>query len=643
MPTFPLRTSGTYPIPLAPTRPASPWTFAAAGAAIGLLVPVAAWLLDAWWGRVPLQPGMLAALHAANPLHWLIDATPFAFGGAAWQVGRSRRQRHAAQREGRFYESVLATVDCLVVVLDQHGRVLRLNRGAELITGAGEWEARGRMLWEMFLEGDEALRVRTLFSVHPSEWLPHRAESAWRTIHGTSRLVAWSATTAPAPAGSAPHVIVTGVDVTERRRLEEQLAHRAFHDPLTDLSNRLLFHERVTAALGRMRPGEPRVAVLFLDLDDFKLVNDSLGHAAGDRLLQAAAVRLLNATRGCDAVARLGGDEFAILLEGVREEREVVIVAERVARAMRAPFPLEGREVHVGTSIGIALAEPERSTDELLRDADLAMYLAKSGGKGRYALFVPGMQVASFERLELETDLRAAVDEERFTVHFQPIVRLENGALAGMEALLRWHHPERGTVPPSEFIPLAEETGLIVPLGRWVLREACRQAQAWRDRHPAADELTLAVNLSPRQFQDPHLVADVRAALLDSGFPASQLVLEITESGLMKDIRGTLETLRALKALGLTLAIDDFGTGYSSLGYLQRFPVDILKIDKAFVESVGTGGDEPVLARTIIFLSGTLGLRVVAEGIEHSRQVEGLRFLGCELGQGFHYAPALPP
>ncbi|HEX3160653.1 MAG TPA: EAL domain-containing protein [Gemmatimonadaceae bacterium] len=633
--------SGDWPPPSWREAP-KVWGHVLAGALVGLFFPLCAWALDLWRYELPWTAASLAYLHYVNPLHWLADFGPVVLAAFGFQSGKWRHLQTVAREESDFIDSVLGTVDCLVLVLDTSGRILRLNRAAEMTTGVGEWEASGRTLWEQFLSEADAVAAQGVFDAASPLSLPYRAESPWHTVHGSSRLIAWSATAARGMAGQVQHVIVTGVDVTDRRRLEEQLAHRAFHDSLTDLANRALFRDRVSAALERASEDGPRVAVLFIDLDDFKDVNDSLGHGAGDRLLQAVAGRLLNATRGCDAVARLGGDEFAILLEGVREEREAVIVAERVSRAMRAPFAVDGTEASVGTSIGIAIANPTHTTDELLRDADVAMYLAKAGGKGRYALFVPGMQVETFDRLEMETDLRAAVQHEQLEVHYQPIVRLESGVMDGVEALARWNHPERGSIPPSEFIPLAEETGIIVPLGRLVLRTACRQARAWRDQHPAARTLTLTVNISARQFQDAGLVHDVRAALRESGFPAEQLVLEITESALIRDIPGTIATLHALKALGLRIAIDDFGTGYSSLGYLQRFPIDILKIDKSFVDAVGMGSDDPVLARTIIFLGDRLQMCTVAEGIEDARQIEGLRFLGCELGQGFHFSRPLP-
>jgi len=396
------------------------------------------------------------------------------------------------------------------------------------------------------------------------------------------------------------------------------------------------------------------VAVLFLDLADFKAVNDSLGHAEGDRLLEAVAARLLKATRGCDNVARLGGDEFAILLAGLAQEQDAVVVVERITAAMRPPVALRGREVLISASIGVAHVEAGQGVDEVLRNADLAMYRAKGAAKGGHEVFEPGMHTAVLERLELEADLRRAVEREELRLLYQPIVELASGRTIGVEALVRWQHPSRGLVSPAAFIPLAEETGIIVPIGRWVLAEACRQGAAWQgaawptDARPVTSEipgiapLTVSVNLSGQQLHDAALVADVAAALRDSGLPPSSLVLEITESVLMRDTEVTLATLGALKALGVRLAMDDFGTGYSSLSYLQRFPIDILKIDKAFVDGVARSGSDAAVARTIIALGDTPALRTVAEGVETAAQREALGRLGCEFGQGYLFARPLP-
>jgi diguanylate cyclase (GGDEF)-like protein len=414
--------------------------------------------------------------------------------------------------------------------------------------------------------------------------------------------------------------------------------HQAFHDSLTGLPNRAAFLDRLDHALAIAERSGAEVGVLFLDLDRFKTVNDSLGHAAGDELLVTVAERLQSCLRDGDTPARFGGDEFAVLLEGVGGTDEAESVAARVLDEMRRPFEVQGRHLMVSASVGIATAT--RREGDVLRDADLAMYRAKTGGRDRHAIFEPEMHEALVEQLELESDLRSALDRDEFVVHYQPIVHLATGEILGAEALVRWDHPTRGLVPPGGFIPLAEETQLIVPIGRRVLRAACEQASRWLERH---GELTMAVNLSGTQLAQPDLVADVADALRDSGLPAQHLTLEITETVLMGDDEATMKRLRELKELGVRLAVDDFGTGYSSLQYLRDFPLDILKVAKSFVDGIADEEQGVALARAIVELGESCQLDVVGEGIELSEQREGLLELGCRLGQGFLFArPAEP-
>ena len=469
-------------------------------------------------------------------------------------------------------------------------------------------------------------------------WRVRHADGSWRH----TETIATNLLDDPNVAG----VVLNTRDVTERKRLEDELVHRALHDPLTGLANRTLLRDRVEQALARTGRGDGDargVAALLVDLDDFKKVNDSLGHGAGDALLVTVSRRMLAATRGCDTVARLGGDEFAVLLEGMADPADATRVADRILQAMRAPVRLDGKEVLVGTSIGIALATPGEGVDELLRNADVALYQAKARGKHRHATFAPAMHAAALARLDLETDLHAALAREELRLVYQPIVDLATGRIAGAEALVRWTHPTRGAISPAELIPVAESTGAIVALGRWVLRAACRQVAEWDARAAAAGErpvgapLHIAVNLSTRQLQDPALVDDVAAALTEFGLAPRRLVLEITESAMMHDTDLALTRLGALKALGVRLAVDDFGTGYSSLGYLRRFPVDVLKIDRTFVDALSRTG-ETAIVRAILRMGDALGLRTVAEGIEEEGQLAQLRALGCAMGQGYLFA-----
>jgi len=423
------------------------------------------------------------------------------------------------------------------------------------------------------------------------------------------------------------------------------LEHQATHDALTALPNRALFQGRLGQALAGAARGGDAAAVLFLDLDRFKVVNDSLGHAAGDDLLVAVAGRLAGCVRGGDTVARLGGDEFAVLLAGLGAGGEATRTAGRIIRALDAPFRLGGRDVVTATSIGIAVGGTGHAAADLLRDADVALYRAKARGRGRYAVFDATMNARALERLELEADLRRALRRGEFEVYYQPKVDLGTGRLAGLEALVRWRHPVRGVVGPGVFIPLAEETGLIQPLGQWVLEEACRQARRWGKAMGAVGggaAVVVSVNLSARQFAQPTLVEDVARALEVAGADPHQVQLEITEGVAMGNAEATVEILRRLKELGVGLAIDDFGTGYSSLAYLKRFPVDALKIDRAFVTGLRRETADSSIVGAVVGLGRALRLAVVAEGVETAEEATQLCELGCALGQGYHFARPLP-
>jgi diguanylate cyclase (GGDEF)-like protein len=430
-----------------------------------------------------------------------------------------------------------------------------------------------------------------------------------------------------------------GDSLSQLTRLKEELRHQAFHDQLTSLPNRTLFTERVAYALERQDRAKQSLAVLFLDLDDFKTINDSLGHPAGDEVLVTVAERLRRCIRPSDTVARLGGDEFGILLDDMSGPSDALLAAERIIQALNTPAYLDGREVSIRASVGITLDTHGEKADTLLRNADVAMYTAKRRGKGRYQVFESSMHVEMVERLEMTAHLARAVEQHEFTLEYQPIVNLESRAIEGIEALVRWRHPTRGLLPPSEFIPLAEDTGLIVPLGWAILQEACLRAAGWQV--PGHPPLAVSVNLSPKQLADPNLVTEVGRALADSGLDPACLILEMTEDVLMHETDDILLTLREVKGLGVRLAIDDFGTGYSSLSYLERFPVDMLKIAKTFVDQLGNGEPRSPLVEAVIGLGEALGLRTVAEGIETAQQLDRLRGLRCEQGQGFLFARPL--
>ncbi len=431
-------------------------------------------------------------------------------------------------------------------------------------------------------------------------------------------------------------------DAFERQMTDDDIRHRALHDPLTGLPNRILFIDRLQQAIARLRRRRSLGAILCLDIDRFKLVNDSLGHQIGDELLAAAAPRLKQAVRSTDTVARFGGDEFGILLEEIAGERDAVEMAQRIASVFTRPFVLDGNEHFVTTSIGIAFAEGGEFAEDLIRDADAAMYRAKERGRARYELFDEAMRGRAISRLRVENDLRRALERDELTLVYQPVVSLRDLSIVGVEALLRWEHPTQGQIAPSEFIPVAEENGLIEPIGRWVLEHACRQAARWYYERPDVAPIQMSVNLSAVQIANRGLADGVASALRVSGLDPGCLCLEITESVMLRDADGLTEALAALKSLGVRLVLDDFGTGYSSLAYLTRLPLNALKVDRSFIDGLGTEPRDTAITEAIVAMSHALSLEVVGEGVQTARQVAELSRMGCDLAQGFHFAPPMP-
>ena len=576
-------------------------------------------------GPVPLNASQRSALES------LATSVSLALESAALSEDLHRRES-----EARF-SSLVARSSDLITVVSADGKVLYQSPSIERILGFAADDVSATLFEDLVIPGDRGLLRKVLQTTgdgarsHAFDCtLSHRDGRALKfEIVATDLL-------------DDEHVrgiVLNGRDVSERARFEEELAHQAFHDTVTGLPNRALFADRVEHALARAVREGTSIAVIFLDLDDFKTINDSLGHAAGDRVLLEVGKRLGTSIRASDTAARFGGDEFAVLLEGVESAQEAADTAERIIESLAAPLSVEHKELVTRASMGISMVAGEAATDaeEMIRNADAAMYIAKRDGKGGYRLFEPAMHEGVLARLELRADLQRAITNNQFELHYQPVVALGTGQASGVEALLRWRHPERGLVPPDQFIPFAEEIGLIVPIGRWVLREGCRQAVLMQRLLPSDPALTMAVNLSVKQLQHSDIVADVRDALADSGLDPSCLTLEITETVMMTDTDLAVQRLKELKDLGVRLAMDDFGTGYSSLSYLSKFPVDILKMDRSFLRDDATP-ETAGLATAVVSLGETLNLEVVAEGIELPEQWATLRDLGCDKGQGFYFA-----
>ncbi len=545
-------------------------------------------------------------------------------------------ERNRRLSEARF-RSLVAHSSDLITVLDETGTVTYQSPSIERLLGYTAGEIEGTIFGELLADADRSRLDRILEVAEGAD--SHTFECALR--HQDGRWLRFEVQhTHLLDDEHVRGIVLNSRDISERKAFEEQLAHQAFHDPVTGLANRALFVDRVQHALrSTVRTGS-LVAVMFIDLDDFKTINDSLGHQAGDAVLVEVAHRLERASRPADTVARFGGDEFAILLDGVTDSDEAAMIGDRLLTSLEVPFDVDTKQVYPRASMGICMSDEDLLTqdaEEILRNADVAMYMAKRDTKGRYRMFEPAMHERVVERLELRAELQRAIEEGQLEVYYQPVVRLTSGGQYGVEALLRWHHPTRGLVAPGAFIPLAEETGLIIPIGRWVIDQACRKGaelQATR-----ADAIRISVNLSVKQLQSETIVDDVADALRRTKLLPESLVLEVTETVMLADADVAVERLHALKGLGVRIAMDDFGTGYSSLSYLSRLPVDILKMDRAFL----TGDiDDNGLAAAIMAIGERLGLEVVAEGIERPDQIASLQNLGFDLGQGFLFGRPMP-
>ncbi len=546
----------------------------------------------------------------------------------------------AERRSEERFRSLVQNSNDLIVVLEPDLTIRYVTPSASALLGLEPAALVGAKLDERFHSDEHDLavsRLRDDVRVEGSithEFRLRRADGAWRTFEGTIGDLLDD----PAVGG----LVLTARDVSERRALEDQLTRQAFHDGLTGLANRALLADRVKHALVRAARTQAHVAVMFLDVDDFKTINDSLGHEAGDEMLVELATRLQQCMRGADTAARLGGDEFALVLEETNGVEGAAAVARRVLAAIGAPLTVGGAVVHPRASIGITFGTSGQSPGELLRNADVAMYQAKRSGGGRFELYDPHMHEAALARLELKADLERAFRADELDIHYQPIVDLDTGVTEGLEALLRWTHPVRGPISPAEFVPLAEETGLISELGQWVLSRACRQVREWQRVVPGCDRLSANVNLSARQVLEPGLKERITDVLRETGLEAQSLTLEITESTMMEDVAAVTARLAELRADGIRIAIDDFGTGFSSLGYLQRFPVDELKIAKEFVDDMVFNARNARLVEGIVKLGAALDLSTLAEGIETMEQRRRLLSMGCVLGQGYLFARPVP-
>ena len=552
-----------------------------------------------------------------------------------------RRRAESALRESEvLYRTLFERNLAGVFRSTLDGRILECNESFARIFGyASPEEALHKPALDFYLRpGDRKTFLTRLSERHTV----NNHEMCARRRDGTPVWVLENATLVEGPDGARSLIEGTVIDITDRKRAEEQVKHLAFHDALTGIPNRLLLNDRLTIALAQAHRSRQKLAILYLDLDRFKVINDSLGHTVGDQLLRRVAERLRACVREGDTVARLGGDEFVILVTRISSDADADTIAQKILAAVRLPFGVEQRDFFLSTSVGVSLYPTDGiDAETLIQNADTAMYRAKEQGRDNYQLYAPAMNSRAAERLSLENRLRQALQNDELVLHYQPIVDLRNGRVRGAEALLRWRHPERGLLAPAEFISLAEVSGLISPIGRWVLRTACAQAREWQTL--VNPRFTMSVNLSPRQFLQTDLVSQVAGALSSSGLDAGSLDLEITESNAMENAEVTVNTLWELRRLGVGISMDDFGTGYSSLNYLKRFPIDRVKLDRSFVRDVVTNPEDGAIVRAVISMAHTLRLVVAAEGVENEGQLAFLRQHRCDEMQGFLFSPPVEP
>jgi len=590
--------------------------------------------------RVQTRDGRVVHWHHAGTLLAAVGGRPVRSIATISDISGRRQIEEALQVSERRYRALFERNLAGVYRTTIEGRILDCNESFARIFGySSREEVLRQAAWDFYIQPED--RQAAVAKLIERQSLTNY-ELCLRRKDGSLVWVLQNENLTEGPDGLLSVIEGTIIDISERKRAEEQVKHLAFHDPLTNLPNRLLFNDRLTLAVAQAHRHNQRLAVLFLDLDRFKIINDSLGHSVGDELLRQVAERIQEHVREGDTVARLGGDEFTLLVPGITAEEDAAKIARKICEAIHDPFWIDGRELFVTTSVGVSVYPSDgHDSETLVRNADSAMYRAKEQGRDNYQLYTPAMNAKAVERLSLESRLRQAVANDELELHFQPFIDLKTAELLGAEALIRWRHPELGLIPPGEFIPIAELSGLIVPIGEWVLRTACAEARKWHAK--GFQKLTVSVNLSSRQFQQTDLVSQVTHALDETGLEPDKLDLEITESNAMQNAEHSINTLWGLKKQGVRISMDDFGTGYSSLNYLKRFPIDRIKLDQSFVRDLPSDKDDAAIAMAVIAMGRSLELAVIAEGVETEEQLAFLKGQNCDQLQGFLLSKPLPP